>query len=116
MKFKVCIFGAGMIANSAHIPAYKSFPEDFEIVGIFDVSYDAAKKTADEFEIDNNRVLLSGVSTGISSIVPTPIDYEETITNSVSKIFIDFNDSMISSSIQIIIHKLIKRSKMKWKI
>ena len=53
MKFKVCIFGAGMIANSAHIPAYKSFPEDFEIVGIFDVSYDAAKKTADEFEIDN---------------------------------------------------------------
>ncbi len=43
---KVCIIGAGMIANSAHIPAYKAYPEDFEITGIFDIYSPAAEKTA----------------------------------------------------------------------
>lgn len=51
--FKVCIVGAGMIANSAHIPAYKAYPEDFEIVGIFDVNVSVAEKTAKEHGIPN---------------------------------------------------------------
>lgn len=51
--FKVCIIGAGMIANSAHIPAYKAYPEDFEITGIFDVNASSAEKTAREHGIPN---------------------------------------------------------------
>ena len=32
---KVCIIGCGMIAQSAHIPAYKQYSDDFEIVFTF---------------------------------------------------------------------------------
>ena len=35
-----------MIANAAHIPAYRQFPEDFEIVGVADVNAEAAETTA----------------------------------------------------------------------
>ena len=44
--FKVCIISCGMIANSAHIPAFKQFGEDYEIVGVCDVNENAAKETA----------------------------------------------------------------------
>ncbi len=50
---KVCIIGAGMIANSAHIPAYKAYPEDFNIAAIFDISAEAAEKAAKEHGIPN---------------------------------------------------------------
>lgn len=51
--FKVCIIGSGMIARSAHIPAYKAHSEDFNVVGIFDVNKAAAEQAAKEFGIDN---------------------------------------------------------------
>jgi predicted dehydrogenase len=35
-----------MIANSAHIPAYRHFPEDFEIVGVSDINPKSAEETA----------------------------------------------------------------------
>ncbi len=44
--FKVCIISCGMIANSAHIPAYQYFSEDFEIVGVSDSNPDSARETA----------------------------------------------------------------------
>lgn len=44
--FKVCIISCGMIANSAHIPAYRNFPEDFEIVGVSDINPKSAEDTA----------------------------------------------------------------------
>ncbi|MBO5059521.1 MAG: Gfo/Idh/MocA family oxidoreductase [Clostridia bacterium] len=44
--FKVCIISCGMIANSAHIPAFKSFPDDYEIVGVCDINETAARETA----------------------------------------------------------------------
>ena len=49
--FKVCIIGSGMIANSAHIPAYKEFPEDYEITGICDINEESAKDTAERHGI-----------------------------------------------------------------
>ncbi|MBR5309482.1 MAG: Gfo/Idh/MocA family oxidoreductase [Clostridia bacterium] len=45
---KVCIIGCGMIAESAHIPAYKSFPEDYTVTAIFDVCEEKAKALADK--------------------------------------------------------------------
>ncbi len=45
--FKVCIISCGMITNSAHIPAYKMFPEDYEIVGVCDLNEEAARGTAE---------------------------------------------------------------------
>lgn len=40
-----------MIANSAHIPAYRQFSEDYEIVAVSDINEVAAKKTADKHGI-----------------------------------------------------------------
>ena len=51
--FKVCIIGCGMIAVSAHIPAYKAHSEDYEIVAVCDVFESTAKKTAEENKIAN---------------------------------------------------------------
>lgn len=44
--FKVCIISCGMITNSAHIPAYRSFPQDFEITAVSDINGQAAEDTA----------------------------------------------------------------------
>lgn len=51
-KLKVAIIGGGMIANSAHIPAYKNFPERFEIAAVCDVFEKAAKDTAESAGIE----------------------------------------------------------------
>lgn len=45
--FKVCIISCGMIANTAHIPAYRQFPDDYEIVAVCDINEQAAKDTAE---------------------------------------------------------------------
>ena len=50
---KVCIIGCGMIAQNAHIPAYKSMPEDFEIVAVCDAFEASAQKVAQEHGIPN---------------------------------------------------------------
>jgi predicted dehydrogenase len=42
-----------MIANSAHIPAYRQFPEDFEIVAVCDISEAAARETAQKHGISH---------------------------------------------------------------
>ncbi len=52
-KIKVCIIGCGMIANSAHLPAYQASAQDFEAVGVFDGNKAAAEKTAATFGISN---------------------------------------------------------------
>lgn len=50
--FKVCIIGCGMIANSAHIPAYKANEKDYKIVAVCDNFAENAKKTAESNGID----------------------------------------------------------------
>ena len=42
---KVCIIGCGMIAGSAHLPAYRAC-RDFEVAAVFDINEEAARKTA----------------------------------------------------------------------
>ena len=51
--FKVCIISCGMITNAAHIPAYKTFPEDFKIVGVCDINEKSARETAERNGIKN---------------------------------------------------------------
>lgn len=50
--FKVCIISCGMIANSAHIPAYRQFSEDFNIAAVSDINEEAARDTARRNGID----------------------------------------------------------------
>ena len=54
--FKVCIISCGMIANSAHIPAYRRFPEDFEITAVCDINENVASETAKCHEISRYYV------------------------------------------------------------
>lgn len=51
--FKVCIISCGMIANSAHIPAYRQFKDDYEIVAVCDINEQAARYTAENNAIPN---------------------------------------------------------------
>jgi predicted dehydrogenase len=57
--FKVAIIGAGMIANAAHIPAWKSLKEDAEIVAVADVRQEAAQQTAERHQIPGAYTELS---------------------------------------------------------
>lgn len=50
-KLKVGIISCGMIARSAHIPAYLRFSEYYDIVAVCDINIVAAKKTAKDFNI-----------------------------------------------------------------
>jgi len=50
---KVCIIGCGMIAERAHIPAYRHLPGVFRISGVCDDSAEKAKRLALEYGIDN---------------------------------------------------------------
>ena len=45
-RFRVAIIGTGMIANAAHIPAWRNCEADAEIVGVADVMEERAKKVA----------------------------------------------------------------------
>lgn len=51
--FKVCIISCGMIANSAHIPAYRQFSQDYDITAVSDINEAAARDTAKRHGIPN---------------------------------------------------------------
>ena len=46
-KLKVGIISCGMIARSAHIPAYLRFSEYYDIVAVCDINIVAAKKNCE---------------------------------------------------------------------
>ena len=48
---KAAIIGCGMIANAAHIPAYRHLPKDFEVVAVCDLNEGKAKETAERHGI-----------------------------------------------------------------
>lgn len=50
---KVCIISCGMITNSAHIPAYRNFSDDFRISAVSDINETAARETAKRHGISN---------------------------------------------------------------
>lgn len=52
-KLRVAIISAGMIANAAHIPAYKNLSDRVEIVGICDLNPVSAEGTAKRHGIAN---------------------------------------------------------------
>jgi len=48
---KIAIVGTGMIANAAHIPAWKNLKEEVEIVGVADIREEAAQQTAERYQV-----------------------------------------------------------------
>ena len=81
---KVCIISCGMIANAAHIPAYKHFCEDFEIVGVSDINLENAKNTAERHGIsrwytDAEKMLEECRPDLVSVCVPNSFHKEYTV-------------------------------------
>ena len=52
-KLKVGVIGAGMIANAAHLPAYRNLCGRYELTAVADDRLDAARETAGRFGIKN---------------------------------------------------------------
>lgn len=82
--FKVGIISCGMIANAAHIPAYKYFSGDFEIAAVCDVRKDAAEDTAKrhgigKFYADAEDMLKSEKPDVVSVCVPNCLHKEFTM-------------------------------------
>lgn len=80
---KIAIIGAGNIAKTAHIPSYRK-EGNLEIVGISDVNYEVAKKTAEEFEIpsafsDAGKMISSLKPDVVSICVPNKFHYPLTM-------------------------------------
>jgi predicted dehydrogenase len=48
---RVAVIGTGMIANAAHIPAWKALPGEVELVGVADIRAEAAQETAHRYNI-----------------------------------------------------------------
>jgi predicted dehydrogenase len=49
--YRVALIGNGMIANAAHIPAWKDLKEDVEVVGVADIRPSASQETAARYQI-----------------------------------------------------------------
>lgn len=80
---KAAIIGAGNIAKTAHIPSYRK-EEDVEIVGISDINYESARKTAEEFGIpsafsDAEKMISSLKPDVVSICVPNKFHYPFTM-------------------------------------
>lgn len=69
---KAAIIGCGMIANFAHIPAFRHLADTFEIVGVCDINLQTAKDTAERHDIpyfaDDAEKMLSDVKPDIVSV------------------------------------------------
>ena len=50
-KYRVAVIGAGMIANAAHIPAWKALKQDVEVIGVADPRQEAARETGQRYEV-----------------------------------------------------------------
>jgi len=81
--FKVAIVGTGMIANAAHLPAWKHIPEDVEVVAVADAEEWRAQETAKRYNVPRAygdwRQMLAEVKPDIVS-VSTPNMYHKEVT------------------------------------
>lgn len=82
--FKVCIISCGMITNAAHIPAYRNFPDDFEITAVCDINENSARDTAQRHNIPNyytdaEKMLKEQKPDLVSVCVPNAFHKEYTI-------------------------------------
>ena len=77
-RYKVAIIGSGMIANAAHIPAWKDLAEYVEVVGVADIDEQRARKVAETHGVPRAfgdwRKMLDDVRPDIVSVC-TPNTY-----------------------------------------
>lgn len=82
--YKVCLIGCGMIAENAHLPAYRKFLQDYNITAVFDVSLERARGFAEKNGIPNwytdaDKMLESERPDIVSVCVPNKLHKEYTV-------------------------------------
>lgn len=80
-KLKVAIIGAGQIVWASHLPNYEKLSNDAEVIGICDVNYEQAQKTAKQFGIRDafpsvEEMLNNIAPDAVSVCVPNKFHYE----------------------------------------
>lgn len=79
-KLRIALIGTGMIANAAHIPAYKNLGDKAEIVAVADIRECAARETAARIGIDawytDPQKMLETVQPDLVSVC-TPNNYHK---------------------------------------
>jgi predicted dehydrogenase len=83
-RLKVAIIGAGMIANAAHIPAWKALAAECEVVGVYDGQPDRARDTAQRHQIPHafdtlDRMLVETRPDVVSVCTPNASHHDMTI-------------------------------------
>lgn len=79
----IIVIGAGGIVNDAHLPAYKK--AGFDVIGIFDIHYENAKKTAEKWGIKTTFATLEDAAahvdadTVIFDVAVPPVAVTETL-------------------------------------
>lgn len=80
---KVVVVGTGMIANAAHLPAWKHIPEDVEVIGVADIEEARAQETAKRYNVPHAygdwRKMLRDLKPDMVSVA-TPNMYHKEIT------------------------------------
>jgi predicted dehydrogenase len=67
-KVRICIIGAGNMANNVHYPSLASF-DDVEIVGVVESRADRLKATCDKFGIPEEARFLAGLDTDYQKVI-----------------------------------------------
>lgn len=67
-KVRICIIGAGNMANNVHYPSLTSF-EDVEIVGVLETRAERLNATCDKFGIPQNARFLLGLDTDYQTVL-----------------------------------------------
>jgi predicted dehydrogenase len=79
--FRVAIIGTGMIANAAHLPAWKALPSDVEVVGVADIREEAAQETAHRYNVPkaytDPQKMLDELSPDIVSVCTPNVYHKE---------------------------------------
>jgi predicted dehydrogenase len=79
--YRVAVIGTGMIANAAHIPAWKDLKDDVDIVGVADFRPSAAQETAERYHIPHwytdPQAMLDELSPDIVSVCTPNVYHKE---------------------------------------
>ena len=79
-KIKVGLIGSGMIANAAHLPAYRNRNDRYEIAAVADIRAEAARETAARFNAskiyEDPQKMLNEMDLDIVSVC-TPNNYHK---------------------------------------
>ncbi len=81
---RAAIIGCGMIANCAHIPAYRHLPGEFEIVGVCDINpksaADTAKRHGISYYTTDAKKLLEDTNPDVVSICVPNMLHKENVS------------------------------------